>query len=495
MPSSVHLRHEDKGIEHSRKGVYVAMPRALTEYANPQALGGIDEHERKAGKGSCRPGGFNSGSPDPFRPVTVPLFGESRQDQSERALRTAKAKSTRPETARLGENWTPAGIPARIASNALESALKRSQREELARFETFLFENYIGRIPYKDSRLNERTASKLIESRLSSGHWLKVKEPCNYWENKGKRVMASCSPVLRNLPPVYMLSPDYLEEIAREDMERARLSRLTASKPPKHRKPKPPAGIDRETALWLSEGGIIWKPLRLLSMLADPFTFSEALRGWKKLSPFTASRPLRPTWAVRGRGWLYATKPALQMLPAIVRSNALTVRGSLLAEVDYKACQCNILNYLNGMETMEDPLTYHRQRLELEHGLTISRQELKTALYPVFHGRTRLTVIKKAKWNLGLTEEQAVTLWQAIEPFRNGAERGLMEIQGQMIIASLELLTGADPVIPLFDAIATIEPDRVKEIMEAVSAETLGDETARITAEIKRAGQRQLFTG
>ena len=469
------------------------MPRALTEYASPQAPGGLNEHERKAGEGSCGPCFSNSGSPDTLRFKPLPLQGS----QGREALKQARANLKQSETARLGDNSPLPGIPARIASNALETALKRSQREELARVETFLFQNYVARLPLRAFRLHHTTASNLIESRLSSGHWLKVKEPCNRWKETEE------GPALRKLSPVFMLSPEYMEEIAREDMQRARLSRLTASRPPMQRNPRPPEGIDRETALWLSEGGITWKPLPLLSMLADPLDYFPAeekragwlsvLRGWRILASSSASRPLCPRWTVADYGGLYASGPRLQSLPRIVREYALFVDGSPLAELDYSSCQLNIRNHGRGVGIMPDPLRDLRAYLRAQ-GLEISRTQLKASLYPVFHGRRRSRFIQRAQWDIGLTEEQAVQFWTALQPLKNGSGRRLMEKQAEIMQTALRILAGieARPVLPLFDAIATAEREKAEYAMEEASRLIIGEP---LPLKIKTAGQRQLFTG
>lgn len=469
------------------------MPRALTEYPNPQALGGLNEHEGKAGQGSCEPGGLYSGSSYPLRLEPLPL----QDSQGREAERHARNNLRQRETPRIVKNWTPSGVPYLIASNALQSALKRSQREELARVETFMFENYLARLPLAGFRLNPRTASKLIEGRLIGGYWVEIKKACNAWR------ITEDGPALRKLSPVFMLSPDYLEEIARQDTKRARLSCITASRPPMQRNPRPPDNMDRNTALWLSEGGINWKPLTLLSMLADPLDYFPSeenkkgwlslLRGWRILARFTASRPLFPQWEVKGRGWLYSFRPSLQFVPGIVREYALSVDGFPLAELDYSSCQLNIANRSRGIEIMPDPLADLLAYLRAQD-IELSREELKSSLYPLFHGRRRKEFCKRAQWDIGLTEEQTVTFWKALQPLKSESGRRLMEKQGEIINTALRILAGiqARPVLPLFDAIATTEPEKAFYAMEEASRFIIGEP---IPVKLKTARQRNLFTG
>jgi len=486
-------------MKHSRKGVYVAMPRALKEYANPQALGGLNEHERKTGQGSCEPGELYTGSPASLRYEPVPL----QANQGREAERHARNNLKQAQTARLSRNSPPSGVPYLIASNALQSALKRSQREELARVETFMFENYLARLPrqgeYPAFRLDSRTASKLIDDRLSAGYWLKIKEACNHWKDTTE------GPALRKLSDIYMLSPEYMKEIARQDMQRARLSRITASRPPMQRKPRPPENMDRNTALWLSEGGINWKPLKLLSMLEDPTDYfppeeirtgwQSLHRGWRILAGSTASRPLCPQWEVKGRGWLYASDPNLQGLPHIVRGNVLTVDRLPLDELDITACQLNIANHYGGGGIMPDPLDVLLRDLKGK-GIVMLREELKASLYPFFHRRKRKRsgFLQRAQWDIGLTEEQAVTFWTALQPLKTESGRRLMEVQGQILQKALDILAGieARPVLPLFDAIATAELEKARYAIEEASRLILGEP---LPLKIKTARQRSLFTG
>lgn len=472
------------------------MPRALTEYANPQALGGLNENKQQAGRGSCKPGRIDTGSPASLRYESIPL----QSPQGREAVRHARNNLRQSETARLSENWKLPGVPYLIAEKALQSALIRPQREELARVETFMFENYLARLPLAGFRLNPRTASKLIDVRLSAGCWLEIKEACNTWR------ITEDGPALRKLSPVYMLSPEYLEEIAREDLKRARLSHITASRPAMQRNPRPPENMDSKTALWLSQGGITWKPLTLLAMLADPLDYfppeekrtgwQSLHRGWRILAGSTASRPLFPQWEVKGRGWLYASRPRLQSLPHIVREYALSVDGLPLDELDYSSCQLNIANHYRGVGIMDNALADLRGYLR-GHGLEISREELKASLYPFFHRRKRKRsrFLQRAQWDIGLTEEQAVTFWTALQPLKTESGERLMEVQGQILQKALDILAGieARPVLPLFDAIATAEPEKARYAMEEASRLILKGET--LPALPKTARQRSLFTG
>lgn len=462
----------------------------------PSTQGRFNEAQQ-AGSGSCEPGGLNNAGQGCLRagPFSLPYPGG--QGQGRKAVQAARSHIARPQTPQISKNWQAGGIPCRIASEALETALKRSQREELARAETYLYRQYIARLPLRAFRLNERTASKLIEARLSSGQWIEIKEARNY------RKITEDGPALRKLSPVYMLDPAYLAEIAAEDMKRGRLSALTASKPPGHRKPKPPDNIDRKAALWLSQGGISWRPLPLLSMLADPLEYYPAeeagngwhsmLQGWRILAGSTASRGLCPQWKIDRIGGLHASKPALQALPGIVREYALTVDGYPLAELDYSSCQLNIANHGRGVGIMADPLEDLRRYLQAQ-GLYLLREQIKACLYPLFHGRRRSRFILRAQWDIGLTEEQAAVLWEALQPLKTGSGRRLMEVQAQIMQRALEILAGLEawPALPLYDAIATAEEEKTRYAMEAASAEILGEP---LPLKAKTARQRSLFTG
>ena len=488
------MQGKDTGIRHSRKGGVVTMPRALTEYTNPQALGGLNEPEREARKRPRPAGWIHSAGPDTLRHEPVSLHG----DPGREAIRQARNNIRGRETGRISKAWQPAGIPSLIVSNALESALKRPQREELARVETFMYQHYLARLPLRAFRVQIRTAAKLIEGRLFRGKWIEIKQACNHWQESEE------GPVLRKLSPVYMLSPDYLAEIARADTKRARLSSLTATKPKRQRKPRPPEGIALKTALWLSEGGIRWNPLILLSMLADPLDYfspgeenrkgwRSLLKSWRILAGFTASRVLRPRWKLDRIGGVHASGPNLQGLNSIVRREVLTVGGFPLAELDFVSCQLNLANHLRGVDIMPDPLADLLANLRAA-GIELSRSELKGTLYPLFHGRDRRGFLLRAQWDIGLTEQQAGILWEALKPLKTGSGRQLLETQARIIQGALQILAGIDarPVLPLFDAIATPEPEKVRYAMEEASRNILGEP---LPLKDKTARQRSLFTG
>jgi len=142
---------------------------------------------------------------------------------------------------------------------------------------------------------------------------------------------------------------------------------------------------------------------------------------------------------------------------------------------------------------MPDPLRDLRAYLRAQ-GLEISRTQLKASLYPVFHGRRRSRFIQRAQWDIGLTEEQAVQFWTALQPLKNGSGRRLMEKQAEIMQTALRILAGieARPVLPLFDAIATAEREKAEYAMEEASRLIIGEP---LPLKIKTAGQRQLFTG
>jgi len=127
-------------------------------------------------------------------------------------------------------------------------------------------------------------------------------------------------------------------------------------------------------------------------------------------------------------------------------------------------------------------------------GIGINRDQLKGALYPVFHGRRRSRFIQRAQWDIGLTEEQAVTFWTALQPLKTGSGRRLMEVQAEIMKTALRILAGieARPVLPLFDAIATAELEKTLHAMKEASRLIIGEP---LPLKIKTAGQRQLFTG
>jgi len=376
-------------------------------------------------------------------------------------------------------------------TNALESALRRPQREELARVESFMFEKLIARVPLNSSRLNNRTLRKLIDNRLDAGKWQRVKE-----ETRRQKYNSTGVLVWETLAPVYRLSPDYMRAIASQDMIQGRYSKITASRALRQRKPLPPEGMPLKVGLWLNQGGIKWNPLTVLSMLSSPVNAEAwriALKGWKRLSPLSASLPLLPSWSADNRvGWIYASKPDLQMIPSAVRSHALAVDGFPMAEADLCSCQLNILNHGQGVGIMGDPLTDTVHRLNLLHGININRADLKAVLYPLLHGRGYLPFIRQAERELFLPEVQARQLWKALTPLRTANGLELMQKQAEIMSRALEIMEGlgSAPVLPLFDAIQSIDPGKARDALEQASQDILGS-TVPIPALVKYARQAE----